>query len=151
MSNPFTRGRTPTFDILLVESAPDDAEAFIEAFETTEYTESVHVVTDGGTALDFLHDRGDYEDAPRPDLILLDLHVSEPDGAVILDELAGHDELAPVPVVAVKASDAPEEVFDTYDRNANAFVEKPATADGFANLAEAIERFWLREAKLPPK
>lgn len=151
MSKPFTRGKTSTFDILLVESAPDDAGPFIEAFESTEYTESVHVVTDGATALEFLHQRGDYDGAPRPDLILLDLHVSEPDGTVVLDELAGHDELAPVPVIAVKASEAPEEVFDTYARNANAFVEKPETADGFTTLAEAIEQFWLREAKLPPK
>lgn len=151
MSKSFTRGKTQTFDVLFVESSPDDAEPFIEAFETTEYTESVHVVTDGDAALEFLQQRGDYADAPRPHLILLDLDVPGPNGTDILAELDDYDELQRVPVIAVKASDAPDDVLRSYDRNANAFVRKPETTAGFEELAEVIERFWLREAKLPPR
>ncbi|WP_415378901.1 response regulator [Halosimplex sp. TS25] len=151
MSNRFTGGGTPTADVLLVESAPEDAAPFIEAFESTAYTESVHVVTDGAAALDFLHRRGDYTDAPRPQLVLLDLHVHGPSGTEVLGELTDHDELRRVPVVAVKASDAADDVLQSYDLNANAYVVKPETSAEFEALAESIERFWLAEAKLPPR
>lgn len=143
--------RQRAFDILLIESEPDDITPFVEAFETTETTESVYVVADGESALDFLHQRHGYRDAPRPDLILLDLHISGPDGQEILAELNERSELRRIPVIVVTESDSAEHVAQSYDLNANAFVHKPGRSTEFEELAEAIERFWLRAVHLPPK
>lgn len=151
MTRKSIRGKTRTYDILLIESEPDDVAPFIDAFESTEYTESVHVVADGTKALDFLNQRGEYSDAPRPDLIILDTHISGSSGTEILAELDGHAELKPVPVVVVTASEAEDDIVQSYTLNANALVTKPDTPDEFEELAEAIEQFWLRVAKLPPK
>ncbi|MDN4015201.1 response regulator, partial [Chryseobacterium gambrini] len=91
-----------------------------------ETTESVHVVDDGASALDFLHQRGEYADAPRPDLILLDLHLSDPDGVAVLTELDDRPELRQIPVLVVTASAVAEDVVQAYELHANAYVQKPS-------------------------
>lgn len=151
MTQPFSRGQDRAYDILLLESEPDDIEPFVDAFEATDKTETVHVISDGAAALDFLHQRGDFADAPRPDLVLLDLHLTEPSGADILAVLSDHDELRRVPVIAVTASTDVEAVTQSYELHANAHVQRPTAPAEFEELAGAIEQFWLRVAHLPPK
>ena len=144
------RGNRGPFDVLLVESDPDAASPLIDSFKRTDATETVHVVTDGDEALDFLYQRGDYADVPRPDIVLLDLQVPGTNGEEILSELHEQPELRRIPVLVLTGSDAGEAVARSYELNANAHLQKPSTAAELASLASAIEEFWLRLAHLPP-
>lgn len=147
----YSRRNDRRYDVLLVEPEPDDAKPFIDSFRGTDATEDVHVVSDGDEALEYLHKRGEYADAPRPDLILLDLHVTGTSGEEILTELDDQEELRPIPVIVFTSSDAAEDVARSYELSANAYLEKPTTTEDFARLANAIEKFWLDLAHLPPK
>lgn len=142
---------TRLFDILLVESNPDDVSPFIESFEATDRTNEVHIVSDGDEALDFIHQCGDWVDTSRPDLILLDLHIGGTSGDEILTELAEQPELRRIPVIVFTESDTGEDIARSYKLNANAYVQKPATSEKFTELAQAIEDFWFNIARLPPK
>lgn len=144
-------GQQQPFDILLVEPNPDDISPVIDSFEATEVTDEVHIVSDGNQALDFIHQRGDYDDAPQPDLILLDIHLPGRSGDEILEELNKQSELQRIPVIVLTTSDSAEDVARMYELNANAYVKKPDTSSRFAKLAQAIEDFWLKTAHLPPK
>jgi len=145
------RGTGRTFDVLLVEGDPDAVTPFAESFRSVDATETVHVVTDGQAALDYVHGRGDYETAPRPDLILLDLDVPGTDGEQLLAELDEQPELRSVPVLVFTSSDAAEDVARSYELNANAYLRKPTSSEELEQLARSIEDFWLRMARLPPK
>ena len=146
----YPKGRDDLFHILLVESKPDEVSPFVDSFKATGVTEEVHVVSDGEEALDFIHQRDDYTQAPRPNIILLDLHISGVKGEEILMELKRHPELKRIPVLVITTSDAEEDIARSYQLNANAYLQKPDTADEFAALAQAIEDFWLTTAHLPP-
>lgn len=151
MARSNSRGNRGPFDVLFVESDPEAASRFVESFEATDATETVSVVGDGGDALDFLHQREGYADAPRPDIILLDLHVPGTSGNEILAELDSRPELRRIPVLVLTASEAAADVTRSYELNANAYLEKPTTSDAFVTMARAIEDFWLGVAHLPPK
>lgn len=150
MTKHSSRGSDGLFDILLVESEPDDVSPFIDSFKAADATEDVHVVSDGDKALDFIHQRGDYAQAPQPNIIILDLHVKGTDGEELLTELKGHSELQPIPVLVFTTSDAEEDIARSYELNANAYLQKPATAEEFSSLAQSIEDFWFTQAHLPP-
>lgn len=137
--------------MLLVEPRPDDAAPFIESFESTDATETVHVVETGEEALAYLNREGEHVDAPRPDLIILDLHVTGPSGEHLLEKLNERPELRSIPVLVFTTSESEEDVARSYELNANAYLEKPDSEAAFARLAQAIEDFWLDLAHLPPK
>ena len=151
MSENYSRNDGRYYNILLVEEEPDEIAPFIDSFEATDATESVHVVSDGDEALDFIYQRGTHGEAPRPDLIILDLHVSGTDGEKLLKELNQESEMRLIPVLVFTASTAAEDIARSYTLNANAYLRKPATAEEFITLAQAIEDFWLKQAHLPPK
>lgn len=144
-------GRDRIFDLLLVESRPEEVEPFIDSFEATDLTNEVYVVSDGVEALDFVHQRGEYTDAPRPDLVLLDLHVSRKDGEEVLSELKERPELRRIPVLVFTSSEATEDVARSYELKANAYLRRPDSGAEFEELAQAIENFWLKLAQIPPK
>lgn len=150
MTNRYPKRRDDIFHILIVESKPDEVSPFVDAFKATDATEEVHVVSDGEEALDFIHQRNDYTQVPRPNIILLDLHISGVDGEEILMELKRHPELKRIPVLVITTSTAEEDIARSYQLNANAYLQKPDTADEFAALAQAIEDFWFTTAHLPP-
>ncbi|WP_226012866.1 response regulator [Halomicrobium salinisoli] len=151
MTGTHSGGTGRAFDVLLVERDPGAVAPFIDSFRATEATEEVHVVTDGAAALDYVHGRGEYEAAPRPDLIVLDPDVPGADGERLLAELDDRSGLRSVPVLVFTSSDAAEDVARSYELNANAYLRKPTGAEEFEELARAIEDFWLRMARLPPK
>lgn len=145
------RGDSRAFDILLVEPDPEEIAPFIDSFETTELTNEIHVIADADEALDFIHRRGDYTDVSRPDLIFLNLHISGGTGKDVLVELNEHPPLHRIPVLVFTASDMTEDIAKSYELNANAYLQRPSTAEAFEELAQAIEDFWLKTAHLPPK
>ena len=137
--------------ILLVEDNPGDVRLTEEAFKQGRIENDLHVVSDGNEALEYLYRRGEYEDAPRPDLILLDLNLPRKDGEDVLEELKGDPELRSIPVIVLTSSRAEEDVVRSYELHANAYLTKPVDPDDFIETVRAFEKFWFSVVRLPPE
>jgi len=137
--------------LLLVEDNPGDVRLTREAFEEGRIQNELHVVPDGAEALDFLHQRGEYSDAPRPDLVLLDLNLPRTDGETVLEELKADPELRSIPVIVLTSSRTEEDVARSYDLHANAYLTKPVDPDEFIETVRAFEKFWFSVVRLPPE
>jgi CheY-like chemotaxis protein len=144
MSNPLN-----VIDVLLVEDDPGDALMTQEAFEHHKIRNQLHVVRDGIEALEFLRREGQYEDAPRPGLILLDLNLPKMDGREVLAEIKADETLRPIPVVVLTTSEAEEDILRSYNLHANAYVTKPVDFDRFIEVVRQIDDFFVTVVKLP--
>jgi two-component system, chemotaxis family, response regulator Rcp1 len=138
-------------DILLVEDNPGDVDLTKEALVGAKVCNRLHVAEDGEQALDFLLQRGPYADAPRPDLILLDLNLPKKDGREVLEEIRANDALTEIPIVILTTSEADEDVARAYRLHANCYITKPVSFTQFLKVIQAIEDFWLTVVKLPHK
>jgi len=136
-------------DVLLVEDSPDDADLMIEALKDGQLGFRITLVEDGEQALEFLHRQGAYLDAPRPSLILLDLHLPRKNGHEVLAEIKEDAALRRIPVVILTASENEQAILQAYDLHANCCVCKPADQEQFALVVRKIEQFWLRFARRP--
>jgi CheY-like chemotaxis protein len=136
-------------DVLLVEDDPGDELMTREAFEDNKIGNTLHVVRDGEEALDFLYRRGDHTDAPRPDLILLDLNLPKYDGRQVLEKIKSDPELAHIPVVVLTTSAAEEDILRSYKLHANAYVTKPVDLDQFIAAVRQIDDFFVQVVRLP--
>ena len=139
-----------SIDILLVEDNPGDARLAKEALNESKIKNRLHFVGDGEEATDFLFRKGKYEDAPRPDLILLDLNLPKKDGRELLSEIKNDPHLKRIPVVILTTSKAEEDIIKTYNLHANCYITKPLDLDQFIKVVRSIEEFWLTIVKLPP-
>ena len=135
--------------LLLVEDNPGDVRLTREAFKQGRIDNDLHTVSDGSDALDFLHQRGEYEDAPRPDLVLLDLNLPRKDGEEVLADLKDDSELQSIPVIILTSSRAEEDIARSYELHANAYLTKPVDPDEFIETIREIEEFWLSVMRLP--
>src|SRR6056297_3235575 len=138
-------------EILLAEDNPGDVKLTEKALNTGKIQNTLHVVTDGVEAMQFLRQEGEYADAPRPDLFLLDLNMPRMDGQAVLEAMDDHESLGRIPVVVLTSSEAEQDIIDSYDRHANAYLTKPVDFDGFVDIVRRIEDFWLTVVKQPPK
>jgi len=136
--------------ILLVEDEPGDAYLTTEALRDTEGDWSVEVVEDGVAAIDYLRRRGPYAQAPRPDLVILDLNLPRKDGRQVLAEVKGDPALASIPVVVMTTSSAARDIAETYALHANCFVTKPVDLAQYMAVVRTTCGFWLQTAQLPP-
>ncbi|MCU4925430.1 response regulator [Halobacteria archaeon AArc-dxtr1] len=136
--------------ILLVEDNPGDVRLTQEAFERSSIQTTISVVTDGMDALDFLHQRGEYADAPRPDVVLLDLNLPRMNGEEVLEEIEASHTLRRIPVIVLTGSEAEEDILASYNRSANAYLTKPVDPDAFVETVRALETFWFSTVQLPP-
>ena len=136
-------------DILMVEDNPADVRLTQEAFRNGRIHNSLNVAKDGVEAIDYLHRRGRFHDAPRPDLILLDLNLPRMNGREVLAEIKADPSLMRIPVVVLTTSRAENDVLKTYNLHANCYVVKPADLDEFVDVVKSIEHFWLKAATLP--
>jgi CheY-like chemotaxis protein len=136
-------------DVLLVEDDPGDVLMTREALRENPVPHRLHVVTDGESALAFLRQEGDFADAPRPDLVLLDINLPRINGHEVLAEVRGDDDLHGLRVVMLTTSSTEADVARSYDLVANAHVTKPSTYDAFVNKVQAVEQFFLQVAALP--
>ena len=134
---------------LLVEDNPGDARLAVEALKESKVRNELHHVQDDVEALDFLHGRNEYADAPLPDLILLDLNLPRKDGREVLEEIKDDPDLRLVPVVVLTTSAAERDLLKTYDLHANAYIIKPIDLDQFIEVVRVIENFWFMVVKLP--
>ena len=136
-------------DILLVEDNPADIRLTQEAFKETRIPNKLHIVRDGAEALAFLQQQNRYANAPRPDLILLDLNLPKKDGREVLAIIKQSPELKRIPVVVLTTSKTEEDINQTYEHHANCYITKPADLDEFLNVIKTIETFWLSVVQLP--
>ncbi len=137
-------------DILLVEDDPGDELITREAFAHNKLHNRLHVARDGEQGLDYLYQRGAYRDAPRPDLILLDLNLPKYDGRQLLEKIKSDPDLCCIPVVVLTTSSAEEDIVRSYELHANAYVTKPVDLDQFISAVRQIEGFFLQVVRLPP-
>lgn len=142
-------GAGRAIDILLVEDDPGDELITREAFEHNKLKNRLHVAHDGEEGLNYLYQRGAYQHAPRPDLILLDLNLPKYDGRHLLQKIKSDPELCRIPVVVLTTSSAEEDILRSYDLHANAYVTKPVDLDQFMTAVRQIDEFFLQVVRLP--
>jgi CheY-like chemotaxis protein len=140
---------TRAIDILLVEDDPGDELITREAFEHNKLQNRLHVARDGEEGLNYLYQRGPYQDAPRPDLILLDLNLPKYDGRHLLEKIKSDPDLSRIPVIVLTTSSAEEDILRSYKLHANAYVTKPVDLDQFINTVRQIDEFFLQVVRLP--
>lgn len=136
---------------LLVDPNPEDVRLFLDALENENVATAIETVSTGAEALDYLHQRGAYADAVRPNLVLLDVDLPQMDGHELLEELDDDSELAAIPVIVLTESDEGEDVAQSYALHANAYVQKPVEPDEFVEVVRSLENFWLDLVWLPPR
>jgi chemotaxis family two-component system response regulator Rcp1 len=136
-------------EILLVEDNPGDAKLALEALKVGRLRYEVHVVEDGEQAISFLRREGEYADAPRPDIILLDFNLPKKDGRQVLAEIKEDENLKHIPVVIFTVSKAEDDVLRAYDLRANCYITKPLDIEELFKIIRSIEDFWLTIVKLP--
>jgi CheY-like chemotaxis protein len=137
-------------EVLLVEDDPGDVLMTREAFEDNKLNNKLHVVNDGEQAIAFLTRQKPFDEAPRPDLILLDLNLPRKDGREVLAEIKADEELRSIPVVVLTTSEAEEDILRSYNLHANAYVTKPVDFERFIGVVRHIDKFFVSVVKLPP-
>jgi CheY-like chemotaxis protein len=138
-------------EILLVEDNPGDVRLTQEALKEDKVANNLHVVKDGVEAMRFLRREAPYADAPKPDLVLLDLNLPKKDGREVLAEVKRDPELGRIPVVVLTSSQADEDICRAYRLNCNCYVAKPVDFDQFSRVIKAIDAFWFTVVTLPPR
>ena len=130
-------------DILLVEDNPDHVELIFKVLQDNNVLNPVHVVTNGEKALDFLYQREEYADAPRPGLILLDIKLPRMDGTEVLRRIKVDPKLESIPVVMLTSSVSEQEMVESYSRGANSYIIKPVGFEQFAKVIKDLKLYWL--------
>ena len=138
-------------EILLVEDNAGDVRLAREGLRECKLLNNLSVAEDGVKALAFLRKEGEYANATRPDLIMLDLNLPRKDGREVLKEIKEDELLKSIPVVILTTSKAEEDIVKSYSLHANCYVTKPLAIDQFINVVQAIESFWFTIVKLPPR
>lgn len=137
--------------ILLVEDSIGDIRLTKEALKESKMKVDLYVVMDGVEAMDFLNKKGKYADAPRPDLILLDLNLPKKDGRQVLKEIKSENGLKTIPVAVLTISKAEEDILQSYNLHVNCYITKPLDLGRFMEVVKSIENFWFSIVTLPPK
>jgi chemotaxis family two-component system response regulator Rcp1 len=145
------RGECRPIEILMVEDNPGDVRLTVEALKEGKVRNNFHTVEDGVEAMAFLRRQGRYAEAPRPDLILLDLNLPKMNGREVLAEIKEDPELRRIPVVILTVSKAEQDIVKSYNLHANCYITKPVDLDQFLEVVKSIENFWLTVVMLPPR
>jgi CheY-like chemotaxis protein len=143
------RHRVLPIEVLLVEDSAGDARLTREAFKDAKVQSNLHVVVDGVDAMLFLKREAQFVDAPRPDLILLDLNLPRKDGREVLKEIKESQSLRVIPVIVLTTSASEEEVLRAYQLHANCYITKPVDLPGFLKVVRSIDEFWLSIVRMP--
>jgi CheY-like chemotaxis protein len=142
-------GLSRPVQILLVEDSPSDVALTVAALREGRIASDLYIATDGEKAMQFLHREGEFADAPRPDLILLDLNLPKKDGREVLAEVKTDEDLRAIPVVVLTTSAAEADVVKSYKLHANAYITKPVGFEPFLDVVQHLEDFWLSVVRLP--
>jgi CheY-like chemotaxis protein len=142
-------GNVSPVEILLVDDDPGDTLLVTEALRESKVTNSLHCVVNGEEALAFLRRQGRYADAPRPDLVLLDLNLPRVDGHEVLAAAKADPDLGRIPIVVLTTSQAEEDIVRSYDLLANAYVTKPVDFERMREIVQKIDDFYFTIVRLP--
>ena len=137
--------------IFLVEDNKADIRLIQEALKTSLLPHQVITVRDGVEAMNYLHQEGEYANAPRPDLILLDLNLPRKDGREVLAEIKSDPQLKRIPVVILTTSKNQDDIFHSYDLHANCYITKSRNLSQLFQIIQSIEKFWFSTVTLPLK
>ena len=137
--------------IVMAEDDPDDRMLTRRALKKSRLVNTLATVADGEELMDYLYQRGAYDDAEveRPGLILLDLNMPRMDGREALQRIKSDAELRRIPVIVLTTSEAEQDIIESYDLGVNAYVTKPVTFDGLVSAIQALGDFWFEIVKLP--
>ncbi|MEA3345186.1 MAG: response regulator [Chloroflexota bacterium] len=138
-------------DILLVEDNPDHVELTLKALGDNKFVNEVYWVSTGEEALDFLNRRGEYADAPRPGLILLDIKLPKMDGIECIRRLKSDPRLTSIPVVVLTTSADDRDITESYDCGANSYIVKPMDFEQFDRVVKDLKRYWLIINRVAPQ
>lgn len=136
--------------VLLVEDDPGDVLLVKEAFADNKVGNILSVVNDGVEAMQYVRGEGDYANAVRPDLILLDLNMPRKNGIEVLEEIKSDAGLSMIPIVVLTTSEAEEDIVRAYKLHANAYITKPVDFEQFSRIVHQIDDFFIGLVKLPP-
>lgn len=139
---------TPT-EVLLVEDSPGDVRLTQEAFRDANPAINLHVATDGVEAMAFLRREGTRTNAPRPDIILLDLNLPKMDGREVLAHIKDDEGLKTIPTIILTTSEDAADITKSYQLQANCYLTKPVRLETFEILVKSINEFWLTQVRLP--
>jgi chemotaxis family two-component system response regulator Rcp1 len=142
-------GNGMPIEVLLVEDSPGDVRLTKEAFHDANPSVHLNVAADGVEAMAFLKHQGIHAQAPRPDLILLDLNLPKMDGREVLAQIKMDDSLKTIPTVVLTTSESEVDIAKSYQLQANCYLSKPVQLDAFEALVKSINDFWLTKVKLP--
>jgi two-component system, chemotaxis family, response regulator Rcp1 len=135
--------------ILLVDDNPEDVRRTREAFSDINKAAELHVAPDGLEAMAYLHKEGVHADAPRPDMILMELNLPKMDGRELLARIKKDESLKVVPTIILTTSEAEADIVKSYQLKANSCFSKPVQSEAFPDLIKSIHDFWLVKAQLP--
>jgi len=138
-------------EVLLAEDNPGDVVLIQEAFKDFSIPNRIHIAEDGVEALAFLHREGKFQNALRPDLIILDLNLPRKNGQQVLAEIKTDEALRSIPVIILTSSDAEEDITRAYYLYANCYITKPMVFDTFFSVIKTIEEFWFTVVRLPTR
>ncbi len=138
-------------EILLVEDNPAETRLITEVFSEFEFNVSMNTVKDGISAMDYLYRRGNYEDSEAPSLIILDLNLPKKNGREVLKEIKLDKNLKCIPVIILTTSNDDNDITESYNNYANAYMTKPADFDKFKEIIQTFKDFWINKATLPRK
>ncbi|MBI3270187.1 MAG: diguanylate cyclase [Planctomycetes bacterium] len=142
-------GPAKTVEVLLVEDNAGDVRLIVEALKSCQVPHRLHVATDGVDAMEFLTRAGKHAEAPRPDLVLLDLNLPRRHGREVLKEVKRDPNLRSIPILVLTTTTAEAEVRKVYELSANCCITKPVNLDQFRRVMKSLEEFWFRTANLP--
>jgi len=128
---------------MLVEPGPGDTRLFTESFRDGKLANRLHTVTDGESAIDFIRHRGEYADALRPNLVLLEPNLPVTSGRDVLSELKNEPALSDIPVTVLTSSDVGEDIARSHGIEADHYIQKPIEPDEFIAFVQSVEEFWL--------
>lgn len=143
-------GNKEAIQILVADDDLEDCMLLKEAWRDFLLINNITFVHDGEELLDYLHKKGEYKDAPRPDLILLDLNMPKKDGREALVEIKADNALKSIPIVVLTTSSAEEDINKTYQHGVSGFITKPVTFDGLVAVLRTLKKYWVEIVKLPP-
>jgi chemotaxis family two-component system response regulator Rcp1 len=136
-------------EILLAEDSPAEVRLMQEVIKECGLDCNLHVVEDGSQVMDFLMHGAGFENAPRPDMILLDLNMPKEDGYDVLTEIKSRRDLRLIPVIVLSSSSSERDIRSAYQLNANCYISKPSNVKGFVKVMNSIQDFWFNTVKLP--
>jgi len=144
-------GLSRPIEILMIDDNPGDVRLTQEALRASKVETNLHVASEGIAAMDFLFRRDSFADAPRPDIIFLDLNLPGKDGREILAEIKADDGLKAIPVAVLTSSSAPADIEASYEGYANCYITKPSDFESFKDVVRMIDDFWFTAAALPSR